>query len=106
MSIFNESPFLSEPGNILIVEKGILDYSFSEITQIIESNDAKILGLFISKMENDVAQITIKIGDSNINNIVQTFRRYSYNIVSEHQEDTFLTNMKERTQYLKKYLDI
>ena len=57
-------------------------------------------------MENDVAQITIKIGDSNINNIVQTFRRYSYNIVSEHQEDTFLTNMKERTQYLKKYLDI
>ncbi|MEW7293119.1 CBS domain-containing protein [Aquimarina sp. 2304DJ70-9] len=106
MNLFNETPFLSEPGNILIVEKGILDYSFSEISQIVESNSAKILGLFISNMENDVAQITIKINDSDINNIVQTFRRYSYNIISKHQEDSFLTNLKERSQYLEKYLNI
>ncbi|WP_103069974.1 CBS domain-containing protein [Aquimarina sediminis] len=106
ISLFNETPFLSEPGNILIVEKGILDYSFSEIAQIVESNNAKLLGLFISNMENDVAQITLKISDSDINNIVQTFRRYSYNIVSKHHEDTFLTNLKERSQYLAKYLNI
>ncbi len=106
MNLFNETPFLSEPGNILIVEKGILDYSFSEISQIVESNNAKVLGLFISNMENDVAQITIKINDSDINNIVQTFRRYSYNIVSKHLEDTFLTNLKERSKYLEKYLNI
>ncbi|TSE08169.1 MULTISPECIES: CBS domain-containing protein [Aquimarina] len=106
INLFNETPFLSEPGNILIVEKGILDYSFSEISQIVESNNAKVLGLFISKMENDVAQITLKISDSDINNIVQTFRRYSYNIVSKHHEDSFLTNLKERSQYLEKYLNI
>ncbi|WP_109299615.1 CBS domain-containing protein [Aquimarina sp. AU474] len=106
MNLFNETPFLSEPGNILIVEKGVLDYSFSEISQIIESNNAKVLGLFISNMENDVAQITIKINDSDINNIVQTFRRYSYNIVSKHHDDSFLTNLKERSQYLEKYLNI
>ncbi|MBP2832475.1 acetoin utilization protein acuB [Aquimarina sp. U1-2] len=106
MHQFNETPFLSEPGNILIVEKGILDYSFSEIAQIIESNNAKVLGLFISNMENDVAQITLKISDSDINNIVQTFRRYSYNIVSKHHEDTFLSNLKERSRYLEKYLNI
>ncbi|TPN86007.1 CBS domain-containing protein [Aquimarina algicola] len=106
MNLFNETPFLSEPGNILIVEKGIQDYSFSEISQIVESNNAKVLGLFISNMQNDVAQITLKISDSDINNIVQTFRRYSYNIVSRHQEDTFLTNLKERSKYLEKYLNI
>ncbi|WP_025740952.1 CBS domain-containing protein [Aquimarina pacifica] len=106
ITLFNETPFLSEPGNILIVEKGILDYSFSEIAQIIESNNAKVLGLFISNMKNDVTQITIKINDSDINNIVQTFRRYSYNIVSKHLEDSFLTNLKERSEYLAKYLNI
>jgi len=106
INLFNETPFLSEPGNILIIEKGILDYSFSEIAQIVESNNAKLLGLFISNMENDVAQITIKISDSDINNIVQTFRRYSYNIASKHIEDSFLTNLKERSQYLTKYLNI
>ncbi len=106
ITFFNETPFLSEPGNILIIEKGILDYSFSEISQIVESNNAKILGLFISKMKNDVAQITLKISDSDLNNIVQTFRRYSYNIISKHPEDTFLTNLKERSKYLEKYLNI
>ncbi|MGY3791443.1 CBS domain-containing protein [uncultured Aquimarina sp.] len=106
MNLFNETPFLSEPGNILIVEKGVLDYSFSEVSQIVESNNAKLLGLFISNMENDVTQITLKINDSDINNIVQTFRRYSYNIVSKHHEDSFLNNLKERSQYLEKYLNI
>lgn len=106
INLFNETPFLSEAGNILIVEKGVMDYSFSEIAQIVESNNAKLLGLFISNMENDVTQITLKIGDSDINNIVQTFRRYSYNIVSKHQEDSFLNNLKERSKYLEKYLNI
>lgn len=106
INLFNETPFLSEPGNILVVEKGILDYSFSEVAQIVESNNAKLLGLFISDLRNDVAQITIKINDSDVNNIVQTFRRYSYNIVSKHHEDSFLDNLKERSQYLEKYLNI
>ena len=106
MNLFNETPFLSEPGNILIVEKGVLDYSFSEVSQIVESNNTKLLGVFISSIENDVVQITLKIGDSDINNIVQTFRRYSYNIVSKHQEDSFLNNLKERSKYLEKYLNI
>lgn len=106
MNLFNETPFLSEPGNILIVEKGVTDYSFSEISQIVESNNAKILGLFISTIQNDVAQITLKISDSDVNNIVQTFRRYSYNIVSKHHDDAFLNNLKERSEYLEKYLNI
>ena len=37
MSIFNDTPFLNEAGGIVVVEKGVRDYSFSEICQIIES---------------------------------------------------------------------
>ncbi|MCK5400461.1 MAG: CBS domain-containing protein [Flavobacteriaceae bacterium] len=106
ISLFNETPFFAEPGGILIVEKGLNDYSFSEISQIIESNNAKLLGAFISKTENDVVQITIKIGSSGLNDIIQTFRRYSYNIVSGHEEDLFIKNLKERSDYLKKYLNM
>ncbi|WP_378185665.1 CBS domain-containing protein [Aquimarina sp. W85] len=106
MNRFNETPFLSEPGNILVVEKGVTDYSFSEVAQIIESNNAKILGLFISGFSNDRVQITVKINDTDLNNIVQTFRRYSYEIISKHNEDSFLENLKERSKYLEKYLNI
>ena len=104
--LFNETPFFAEPGGILIVEKGIQDYSFSEISQIAESNDAKILGAFISKMENDMVQITLKIGNTTINDVIQTFRRYSYNIVSGHEEDSYLKSLEERSKYLNRYLNI
>ncbi|WP_121666761.1 CBS domain-containing protein [Mesonia aquimarina] len=106
ISIFNETPFLSEAGSILVIEKGFKDYSFSEISQIVESNEAKILGLFISELENDVAQITIKIGLSSINEVIQSFRRYNYKVLSTHQEDAFLKNLKDRSDYLNKYLNI
>ncbi len=106
ISLFNDTPFFSEPGGIIIVEKGYNDYSFSEISQIVESNNAKLLGAFISKTENDVVQITLKIGNAGLNEIIQSFRRYSYNIVSGHEDDSFLKNLKERSDYLDKYLNL
>ena len=106
IGLFNETPFFSENGAVLIIEKGLPDYSFSEISQIVESNDGKLYGAFISKIENDVAQITLKIGNVGLSEIMQTFRRYSYNIVSGHEEDSYLDGLKERSDYLNKYLNI
>ncbi|GAB4156114.1 MAG: CBS domain-containing protein [Winogradskyella sp.] len=104
--LFNETPFFAEPGGILIVEKGIHDYSFSEVSQIVESNDAKLLGAFVSKMSSDLVQITLKIANTSLNEVIQTFRRYSYNIISGHEEDSYLESLKERSEYLDKYLNM
>lgn len=106
ISLFSESPFFSEPGGILVVEKGINDYSFSEISQIVESNDGKLLGAFVSRMNTDLVQVTLKIGNTGLNEIIQTFRRYSYNIVSGHEEDSYIESLKDRSDYLKKYLNM
>ena len=106
MNLFSETPFLHEAGGIIIVEKGVNDYSFSEICQIVESNDARLLGVFVSHMENDLIQATVKIAPTGINTIVQTFRRYGYNIVSQHAEDTYMDSLKELSKYLDKYLNM
>ncbi len=106
MGIFNETPFLNEAGNIIVVEKGFKDYSLSEISQIIESSNVHLLGLFVSKIENDLAQITIKINPTGINEVIQSLRRYGYNIISKHQEDAFNKNLRDRSKYLDKYLNI
>lgn len=106
MSLFNNTPFLNEKGGIIVVEKGLQDYSFSEVSQIVESNGNRIFGMFISKMKEETIEITLKISQSGMNSIVQTFRRYNYIIVSQHEEDKFLEDLKERSKYLDKYLNI
>ncbi len=106
MSLFNNTPFLNETGGIIVVEKGVQDYSFSEICQIVESNGTRIFGVFISKIDNGIMQATVKVGHTAMNSIVQTFRRYNYEVISHHEEDKFLEDLKERSEYLDKYLNI
>lgn len=106
IKFFNETPFLKEKGGIIIVQKQILDHSFSQITQIIETNNGKILGAFVSQTTATNVQITIKIAAGSINEIIQTFRRYDYEIISKHEEDNYLSSLKERSEYLEKYLNI
>lgn len=106
IKFFNNTPFLREQGGIIIVQKNSKNYSFSQIVQIVESNGGNLLGCFISSIENDLVQITIKTTVGAINEIIQTFRRYEYEIISEHLEDNYLNNLKERSDYLEKYLNI
>jgi CBS domain-containing protein len=106
IKLFNDTPFLKEQGGIIVVEKGITDYSMGQITQIVESNNGKILGMFISESTIDTVQVTIKITIGGMNEILQSFRRYNYVIVSEHQEDNYLKNLQDRSDYLDKYLNI
>ena len=103
---FLETPFLNEGGYLIIVEKNILEYSFSEISQIVEANNAKILGAFITKRVGDTVQITLKISDHDISNTLQSFRRYNYHVIAGNIEDQYFEQLKERSEYLQKYLNI
>src|SRR5690554_7296784 len=82
-----------------------MDYSISEIAQIVETNNSKLLGIFLSDLKNDRAQITLKASSGNINEIIQTFRRFGYDIISEHNQDIYLNELKDRSAYLDKYLN-
>ena len=106
MSFFHQTTFLKEQGSIIKVKKNILDYSMSQIAQIVESNNGKLLGLFISESDAHTVEVTIKISVGAINEIIQTFRRYNFEIISEHHEDEYINNLKERSDYLDRYLNM
>jgi Mg/Co/Ni transporter MgtE len=106
MKFFNETPFLREQGKIIVVKKREIDYSASQIAQIVESNDGKLLGLFVSSTDVEHIEITLKISIGPVNEIIQAFRRYDYEIMSEHNEDSYISTLKERSDYLDKYLNI
>lgn len=106
VGLFKDTPFISEPGGILVVQKGVRDYSMSEVAQIVEGNDGRLLGVFISRLEEEKVELTLKIGNVGMNAISQTFRRYGYQIHSEVEGDVFIEELKQRSGYLQKYLNI
>ena len=106
LDLFCSSPFMRHDGVIMIIEKGKNDFSVSEICQIVESNESKILGLHISSETLDTIGATVKINSKDINEVIQTFRRYKYTIISEHEDDIYLQDLIERSDYLQKYLNM
>ncbi|WP_439130677.1 CBS domain-containing protein [Polaribacter sp.] len=106
LDVFSTSPFMIEQSETLIIEKLALEYSMSEVTQIVEANGAKLLGLYISSQQDSFVQITLKIVSDEVNEIIQTFRRYDYKIVSTHENDIYLEDLKNRSEYLQKYLEM
>lgn len=96
------------PGGIIVLEVKINDYSLSEIAQIIEGNDTKILSLYIqTKNTADKIKITIKVNKTDVSSIIQTFERYSYKIVEIHSENSELnSSLQNRLDSFLKYLSI
>jgi len=106
LDVFSTSPFMIEESETLIIEKLSNDYSMSEVVQIIEASGGKLLGLYISEKDINTVQITLKIISDEINEIMQTFRRYDYKIISMHENDIYLEDLKSRSEYLQKYLEM
>ncbi len=106
LDVFADSPFLHRDSDSLVVEKLKKDFSMSQIAQIVESNGAKLLGLYVSNETIDDIQVSLKIQTLVMNEIIQTFRRYDYNVITQHIDDEYLEELKERADYFKKYLDI
>ena len=106
LKLFNAAPFFKDEGGILVIKKNNANFSMSQIAQIVESNNAKLLGMFISETDANFCEVTLKVSQSGLNDIIQTFRRFDYNIISQHQEDSYIENLKERSDYLDKYLNI
>jgi Mg/Co/Ni transporter MgtE len=101
-----ETPFIEETGGTVVIKKNTIKYSVSEISQIVESNNGRVLGLFVSEIESGNTILIVKIAAGILNEIIQSFRRYDYEIISKHDEDNYINTLKERTDYLEKYLNI
>jgi predicted transcriptional regulator len=106
LEVFSTSPFMTEDGETLVIQKIKSDYSVSEISQIVESNGGALLGLYLSEQQEDLVQITLKISTEDIHEVVHAFRRYDYKIISMHENDIYLEDLKSRSDYLQKYLDM
>jgi acetoin utilization protein AcuB len=97
-----------EPGGVIVLELNSIDYSLSQIAQIVEGNDAKILSFYISPVvESKRMTVTLKINIVDLSAIIQTFVRYDYNIIAVYMDDSIINSMyDDRLDQLMKFMNI
>ena len=104
-SEFSKYPLFSENGAIMIVQTSDKHYSFTEICKIVESNNSKLYGCYISSMSEDSIQITLKMNSENLTSIQETFERYGYLILHKYFDDEKDDLLKDRFGFFQKYLE-
>lgn len=104
---FSKMAAVENPGGTITIELNQSEYSLSEIAQIVESNDAKILSLFVTSFPNSTKlEVTMKLNKMDIRPVLQTFYRYSYNVTASHTQEEYHDNLKDRFDSLMNYLNI
>jgi acetoin utilization protein AcuB len=102
-----KSQSVGDPGGIIVLEMQANDYSLREIADIVEGNDAKILSVTLSNSsESILLEVTLKINQTDLNGILQTFNRYDYVVKAHFQEPRFENNLRNRYDEFMKYLNI
>jgi len=104
---FSNISSIDSPGGIIILEINDKDYVLTEIAQIIETNDAKLLSLFITSFPDSTKlEVTLKLNRIDLGGVIQTFLRYNYIIKATYTEDTDEESLRDRYDSLMKYLNV
>lgn len=103
---------MQETGGIITLSMLPNQYSLSQIAQIVESNDAQILSMYVatlpfSNQKPDAEiEVTLKINQNNLSPIIATFERYEYNITSCFYEEEYIGDLQEKYEQFMNYLSI
>ncbi len=98
---------LHEPGGLIVLEIPSNQYSFNELSKLVETNDAQITQLNTSNdPETGMMQVTIRINKSEVSDIIATFQRYEYTIKYFFGEEQYENELKSNYDNLMNYLKI
>jgi acetoin utilization protein AcuB len=98
---------VQNPGGVIVLELNQNDYSVTQIGNIIESNDAKILSLHVSSSaESTKLEVTVKVNREDLSGILQTFARYNYSVKATFHNGDFDNGMNDRLDEFMHFLNI
>lgn len=97
----------NEIGGIIVMEMERSQFAISEISRLVESNDAHILHLNTTvQPETGLLTVTLHLNKKEISAIVATFERYEYDVIYFFGDEQFENEIHSNYRHLMNYLDI
>lgn len=108
LEAFSEMLNVSVFGSVIAVELQSKDYTLSEMVRLIETEDARILGVAVETPAetNETFQISFKLNVRDTSGISNSLRRHGYSVISESQSELLQFDMSDRADELMRYLDV
>ena len=98
---------VKEPGGLIVLEMESNNYSFSEISRLVETNDAQITQLnTYTDPQTGMMQVTVKLNKAEISDIIATFQRYEYNVKYYFGEELYENELRSNYDNLMNYLKL
>ena len=99
---------MDQPGGIIVLEMTERDYSLTQISQIVEGNNIKVLSLYVTSPPDSVRlEVTIKLNTNDISSLIRTFERYNYEVKTWITDDDAMDRYySDRLDLLMKYMNI
>jgi predicted transcriptional regulator len=98
---------MEDTGGLIVLELEKREFSFSQISKLVETNDANITQLN-TYFDNNLGllYVTIKINKFEISDIIATFQRYDYHVKYYFGEELYENALKTNYDHLMNYLNI
>ena len=97
----------NEIGGIIVLEMERSQFAISEISRIVESDNATILHLNTTvHPETGMLTVSIHVNKKEIASVVSTFERYDYDVIYYFGNENFENEIHTNYRHLMNYLDI
>ncbi len=97
---------IKDNGAIIVLEINERDYNLSQIAQIVESNDCRILSVYINSIPDSTKmEVILKLNRTDLRAVLATFNRYNYIVKASYNEISH-DDMNERFDLLMNYLNM
>lgn len=99
---------ITTAGSVITVEMVAQDFTLSELVHLIESEEAKILGLTVEQAadQDSFIKVSLKLSHKDTSAVVASLRRHGYTTSTENRDDLMQIDLTSRADELIRYLDV
>ncbi len=98
---------ITDTGGVLVIEVNERDYSLAQLAHIIESNDSKILSVYLRSIpDTTLLEVVLKLNRTDLSMVKAALNRYSYNVVGSFMSENINDVIDDRFDLLMNYLNI
>lgn len=98
---------VNDTGGVIVLEMEKVSFAFSEMSKLVETNDAQITQLnTYTDAQSGSFYVVLRINKQEISDIVATFQRYEYQVKYYFGEELYENELRSNYDHLMNYLSI